>query len=120
MGERGRESRMIEGRSACILFWIDQDKLRTGWAGFAIKESVCLLDPMRGYIGDVDQMSYIPREKALRPLIILQFPLPENCRRNCQNRERDDPESRKSVHLTSVSAWRRHFRATDHPQHKRP
>src|SRR5215470_19079256 len=111
---------MVEGRSAGIVLGVDQDELGTTRAGFVVEKSVGLFDPMRGDIGNVDQMSYIPREKPLRPLIIFQFPLPEDGRRNCQENECDDPWSRRSLHLTSVLAWRRHFRGTDGPRHKRP
>src|SRR5689334_10001972 len=98
---------MIKGRSARLLLRVDQDKLRTTGTSFVIEKSVCLFDPVRIYVRNVNQVSCIPREKALRPLIIFQCPLPENCKRNCQKSECDDPWLQKSVHLTSASAGRK-------------
>src|SRR3954452_19882283 len=104
MGKRGRQPRMIEGRRACVLLRVHQDKLRPTGAGFSIAKLISLFDPVRRYFADVDKMSQIPRLEPLCPLIIFQVSLPENCWRNCQKEKRNDRWSRKSLHLTSVLA----------------
>ena len=55
-----------------IVLCIDGNKLAPFLADLVVPEAICLINPMRRHIGDIDGMTQITRKETLCLLIILK------------------------------------------------
>ncbi len=71
---------MIECRTTRVLLRVDENELSSLQAGFAVPETVGLLDPVWVHIRGVNQMPHVAWKKAFRALVVFECALRERQR----------------------------------------
>src|SRR4029077_11030498 len=88
---------MVERGTGGVPLRVDQNEFTTAGGGLAIPEPARLLNPVRVYVGNIQDMSQISRKKLLGPFIILLLPLRSHSRRKNRRQQRDRKYPRSEV-----------------------